>query len=133
MSKDVPDSRDRTPSPTGEPRGRTQITEEVAMQIAGFAARQVGGIHRLGKTSILSRLTRGSDEGVSAAIGDYEVAFDLEVVVDYGVPIVKVVGELRRTIGEAVKTMLDRDLVELNIAVVGIQFPDEEDTSSRVR
>ena len=116
-----------------EPRGRTEITEEVAMQIAGFAAKRVEGIHRLGKASVLSRLTRGGEPGVTAAVGEYEVAFDLEVVVDYGVSIVGVVDELRRRIGETVKTMLDRSLVELNIHVVGIEFPDADNPPHRVR
>ena len=119
------------------PKGRTTIAEDVAMQIAGHAARQIDGVHSLGKGSILSRITGADDDlktGIHAAVGELEVAFDLEIVVDYGHPIQEVVSALRNKIAGDVKLMLDRDLVELNIKVVGIEFPEVgEDPKPRVR
>ena len=119
------------------PKGRTTIAEDVAMQIAGHAARRIEGVHSLGKTSILSRITGGEDDlkaGIQAEVGDLEVAFDLEIVVDFGHPIQQVVSALRQRIAEDVKLMLDRELVELNIKVVGIEFPEGEgQPKARVR
>lgn len=111
-----------------EIRGETTIAVDVLNQIAGHVAGTIDGIHQLGKGSLMSKLRgeRARGAGVMAAVGTEEAAFDLEVVLAYGFPLKEVTGKLRDAIAHEVKQMLDRTVVEININVVGVHFPEEE-------
>jgi uncharacterized alkaline shock family protein YloU len=64
--------------------------------------------------------------GIDAEVGEQEVALDLEVVIEYGVDLSKVVAELRARLAEQIKKMAGRTLVEANVKVVGIHMPEQE-------
>ena len=116
-------------------KGTTTLSQDVVNQIAGVAARRLEGVHALGKTSVLNRL-RGDDrgKGVAAEVGEQEAALDIEMILEYGHPLKAVTEKLRETIAKDIKTMLDREVVELNIEVVGIHFPEEEvEETTRVK
>jgi len=105
--------------------GKIEMSEDVVATIAALAARQVSGIHALGKSRFISfgeNLTRGVD----VEVGSKEAALDLEVIIDYGTNIRDVSNELRKRIASEVDRMAGRHVVEVNISVVGIHLPEEE-------
>ncbi len=121
-------------------KGKTMLTADVVNQIAGYAARTVSGVHRLGKANLIDRLKGGKalDAGMKSEVGDQEVAFDIDLVVQYGHPVQEVTENLRTAISNQVQTMLAREVVECNINVVGVHFEEETpepapDPSPRVK
>jgi len=109
------------------------IDDGVMETIVGLAARGVAGLHSLGKPRWLP-LTGSARKGVEVEIGSLEAAIDLDVVVEYGVDIRAMTRDLRSRISEQVTRMTNRQVVEVNIHVVGIQLPgQDESTTSRVK
>ncbi|MBW8705567.1 Alkaline shock protein 23 [Streptomyces sp. MBT84] len=60
-------------------------------------------------------------------------AIDLEIVVDYGVSITDVAGEVRENVISAVERMAGREVVEVNIMVSDVKLPNEEDEEKERR
>jgi uncharacterized alkaline shock family protein YloU len=116
--------------------GRVTLSEDVIATIAGYVARDVEGIHSLGKPRLLS-LGDNPSRGVDAEVGKIEAAFDLDVVIDYGSDLRAVTRALRNRIADEVNKTGGRKVVEVNIHVVGLHLPDEaenkEPESPRVR
>ncbi|MGW1953995.1 Asp23/Gls24 family envelope stress response protein [Streptomyces sp. NPDC001920] len=119
-------------------RGRTTVADVVVEKIAGMAARDVRGVHALGSGfarsmgSMRERMPgagsgKSVTRGVSVEVGEKQAAIDLEIVVDYGVSITDVAGEVRENVISAVERMADREVVEVNITVSDVKLPDEED------
>ncbi|MFF0475932.1 Asp23/Gls24 family envelope stress response protein [Streptomyces sp. NPDC004284] len=126
-------------------RGRTTIADGVVEKIAGLAARDVVGVHAMG--SGLSR-TFGAvrdrvpgagggkasvTRGVKAEVGEVQTALDLEIVVDYGVSIADVAGDVRENVIAAVERMTGLEVVEVNIAVSDVKLPEEEEEEPEPR
>ncbi|MET9887561.1 Asp23/Gls24 family envelope stress response protein [Streptomyces sp. NPDC006430] len=119
-----------------ETRGRTVIADSVVEKIAGMATREVPGIHSLGSGmartfgAVTDKVPGGRPSvtrGVKVEVGEREAAVDLDVVVEYGVAIVDVAGEVRISVITAVERMTGLDVVEVNITVDDVHLPDEED------
>ncbi|MER8012421.1 Asp23/Gls24 family envelope stress response protein [Streptomyces sp. NPDC094149] len=119
-------------------RGRTTVADVVVEKIAGMAARDVRGVHALGSGFARSMGTmrermpgagsgKSATRGVSVEVGEKQAAIDLEIVVDYGVSITDVAGEVRENVISAVERMAGREVVEVNIVVSDVKLPDEED------
>jgi len=105
--------------------GSLALSDDVVATIAGLAARQVKGIHSLGK----SRLINFGDDpkrGVGVEVGQREAALDLEVIIEYGCNIHETAAELRKKIAEVVYQMAGREVVEVNINVVDIHLEEEK-------
>ncbi|MFW5739984.1 MAG: Asp23/Gls24 family envelope stress response protein [Myxococcota bacterium] len=122
---------------TGENGGKLTLDEDVVATIAGLAAREVDGIHRLGRSKLMS-FRDNPTRGVEAEVGKVEAAFDLDVIINYGIDIREMAKKLRNKIGEEVNKMAGRRVVEININVVGIHIPEPveepvEETTARVR
>ncbi|MEU8981354.1 Asp23/Gls24 family envelope stress response protein [Streptomyces sp. NPDC048309] len=128
--------------PTGagtspETRGRTTIADGVVAKIAGTAAREVPGIHNLGAGmaraigAMRERVAGGGSgdvsRGVKVEVGESQAAVDLDVVVEYGYPIVDVAGEVRVNVISAVERMTGLEVVEVNLVVDDVNLPGEED------
>jgi uncharacterized alkaline shock family protein YloU len=58
---------------------------------------------------------------------------DLDVVVEYGVSIVDVAGDVRTNVISAVERMTGLEVVEVNVAVDDVHLPDEEEESEEGR
>ncbi|CAM5591631.1 Asp23/Gls24 family envelope stress response protein OS=Streptomyces tendae OX=1932 GN=F3L20_02430 PE=3 SV=1 [Streptomyces tendae] len=125
-------------------RGRTTLADAVVTKIAGMAAREVSGVHALGGGaaralgSVRERVPgagggRSAMRGVSVEVGEVQAAVDLEIVVDYGVPITDLADTVRENVISAVERMAGREVVEVNILVSDVQLPgeDEEEGESR--
>ncbi|MFI6006330.1 Asp23/Gls24 family envelope stress response protein [Streptomyces sp. NPDC051366] len=124
-----------------ETRGKTTIADGVVAKIAGTAAREVPGIHSMGAGmarafgAMRERVPgagtgQGVTRGVKAEVGERQAALDLDVVVEYGVPIVDVAAGVRTNVISAVERMTGLQVVEVNIAVDDVHLPDEEEEAA---
>ncbi|MCB5181219.1 Asp23/Gls24 family envelope stress response protein [Streptomyces antimicrobicus] len=125
--------------PAREPadRGRTSIADGVVEKIAGLAAREVPGVHALGSGlartlgSVRDRVPGGAraaaSRGVKAEVGEVQTALDMELVMDYGVSIRAVARAVRENVVASVERMTGLEVVEVNIAVIDVKLPDEDD------
>lgn len=119
-----------------ETRGRTTIADSVVEKIAGIATREVPGIHSLGSGmartlgAVTDRVPGGRPSlgrGVKVEVGERQAAVDLDVVVEYGVAIVDVAGDVRTNVITSVERMTGLEVVEVNITVDDVHLDDEED------
>jgi uncharacterized alkaline shock family protein YloU len=128
--------------PSGE-RGHTTIAVGVVEKIAGMAARDVQGIHALGSGSrgfgaVRERVPgakAGVSKGVKAEVGEKQAALDIELVVEYGVPITALASAVRGNVISSVERMTGLQVVEVNVAVDDVHLPstdDQQDSASRV-
>ncbi|MGW2402797.1 Asp23/Gls24 family envelope stress response protein [Kitasatospora sp. NPDC001664] len=133
--------------PSGE-RGRTAIADQVVGKIAGMAAREVDGVHSFGggltralgavRDRVPGGRSNGVTRGVKVEVGEKQAAVDLDLVVEYGVAIADLAAEVREEVIGAVERMTGLQVVEVNINVVDVHLPDEDEEeeqtpSTRVR
>lgn len=125
----------RPDEPAGT-RGRTSIADVVVVKIAGMAAREVPGVYDMGgglsRTigAVRDRVPGGRagvGRGVKAEVGERQTALDLDLVVEYGVPIADVARDIRENVITAVERMTGLEVVEVNIAIGDVHLPDEDD------
>ncbi|WP_062212043.1 Asp23/Gls24 family envelope stress response protein [Streptomyces sp. NBRC 109706] len=118
-----------------ETRGRTSIAGGVVEKIAGMAAREVPGVHALGGTlsrtlgAVRDRVPGGRAQvsrGVKVEVGQRQTAIDLDVMVEYGVPIADLAREVRENVIVAVERMTGLEVIEVNIAIVDVRLPDDD-------
>ena len=121
------------------PQGRTTIADSVVTKIAGIAAREVSGVHNLGKGGTrafgaLKERIPGStgpnvSQGVSAEVGETQVALDLDVVIEYGVSIADLGRSIQRNVKQSVERMTGLEVTEVNVSVgdVFLGDPSEQD------
>lgn len=126
-------------------RGKTTIADGVVEKIAGIAARAVPGVHALGggfSRSMGAMRDRvpgarsSAGRGVKVEVGEKQTAVDLEVVVEYGVSITEVAGDVRENVLAAVERTTGLEVVEVHIAVNDVHLPEEdtpETSEGRVR
>ena len=119
-------------------QGSVQISETVVESITGMAAREVDGVHELGKGGFGRGVAKafGSDSpgrGVKVEVGATEVAIDLNLVVLFGHSIQDVCGQVRGAVTDRVAQMTGLTVKELNINVVDIHFPEEEKPKNEPR
>ncbi|GHE32158.1 Asp23/Gls24 family envelope stress response protein [Streptomyces hydrogenans] len=116
-------------------RGRTAIADAVVVKIAGRAAREVPGVHDMGgglsRTlgAVRDRVPGGRPQlgrGVKVEVGERQAAVDVELVVEYGVPVPDVAREVRENVIAAVERMTGLEVVEVNIAVSDVKLPGDD-------
>jgi uncharacterized alkaline shock family protein YloU len=112
--------------------GTVSIDDSVVASIAGYAVRDVEGVHSLGKSRLLP-FRNSASRGVDAEVGNTQAALDLDVVVEFGHDIQKVARTLRQLIAAQVEKMAGREVVEVNIHVVDVKLPDETPKKARAR
>jgi uncharacterized alkaline shock family protein YloU len=119
------------------PHGSTTIADIVVQKIAGLAAREINGVHRLGGTATrafgalrerIPGATASIGQGVSVEVGERQAAIDLEVMVEYGVPIAELARAVRRNVIAAIEQMTGLEVVEVNINVNDVYIPGDDDT-----
>lgn len=116
---------EEVPRGSGAIGGKIEMSEDVVATIAALGAKQIKGIHSLGRSRFIP-FGGGVTRGVDAEVGSSEAALDLDVVIEYGTNIRDVSTELRKKIAEEVNRMAGRKVIEVNINVVGIHLPEEE-------
>ncbi|MGW3361103.1 Asp23/Gls24 family envelope stress response protein [Streptomyces bungoensis] len=117
-------------------RGRTSIADLVVVKVAGLAAREIPGVHDMGgglsRTigAVRDRVPGGRPNvgrGVKVEVGERQAAVDLDLVVEYGVPITDVSRDVRENVIAAVERITGLEVVEVNITVNDVRLPDEEE------
>lgn len=127
----------------GGTRGRTSIADTVVVKIAGRAAREIPGVHDMGgglsRTlgAVRDRVPGGRPNvgrGVKVEVGEHQAAIDVELVVEYGVPVPDVARDVRDNVIAAVERITGLEVVEVNIAVTDVHLPgDDEDDAPETR
>ncbi|MFB8206585.1 Asp23/Gls24 family envelope stress response protein [Streptomyces sp. NPDC056010] len=130
---------------SGGTRGTTTIADNVVSTIAGIAVRETDGVYSVGKGparalgAVKDKVSRSTDpgRGVKVEVGEKQTAIDVDIVVEYGAPILDTARSLRTNVTDAVETMTGLDVVEININVTDVHVPgsdddeDEDESSSR--
>lgn len=122
---------------TGSGLGAVKIADEVVSIIAGLAATEIEGIAGMsggivgGIAEMLGR--KNFSKGVRVEVGEREAAVDLYIIVKYGVRIPDVALAAQENIKRAIETMTGLSVVEVNVHVQGVNFPEEEERNDEVR
>ena len=119
--------------------GRTTIADGVVTKIAGIAAREVSGVHKLGGGvaralgSVTQRLPGGesASQGVSVETGETEAAVEVTVVVEYGESIPKVAQQIREDIIRRVEGLTGLKVTEVNVEVNDLHLAGDDTDSDR--
>lgn len=115
-------------------RGRTTIADSVVATIAGIAIRETDGVHSVGRGAakalgaVTGRVSGSSGHGraVKVEVGEKQTAIDVDIEVEYGVPIHELAEQVRTHVTDAVETMTGLEVVEININVFDVHVPDED-------
>jgi len=122
--------------------GNTTIADIVVQKIAGLAAREISGVHKLGGGAarafgaVRERIPGAKaslGQGVSVEVGERQTAVDLDLVVEYGVEIGELTKAIRRNVISSIERMTGLEVTEVNIAVDDIHLPDEDDEPAEAR
>ena len=117
--------------------GAIRIADEVVSIIAGLAATEIEGIAGMsgglvgGIAEMLGK--KNFAKGVKVEVGEKEAAVDLYIIVKYGVRIPDVALAAQENVKQAIETMTGLTVVEVNIHVQGVGFPEEEKKEEEVR
>lgn len=117
-------------------RGVTTIDDIVVAKIAALAAREVEGVAQLGGNvsstlgSVLGRI-RGEGEqhqttGVGVEVGERQAAVDLTMTASYPASIPQISDSVRQNVIDRVESLTGLEVVEVNIGVSDLRFPEDE-------
>lgn len=110
--------------------GSIRIANEVVGVIAGLAATEIEGVAGMsggivgGIAEMLGR--KNLSKGVKVEVGEREAAVDLFLIVSYGVTIPEVAYKVQNNVKKAIVSMTGLEVVEVNVHVQGVQFPQDE-------
>ena len=117
--------------------GAIRIADEVVSIIAGLAATEVEGIAGMsggiagGIAEMLGR--KNFAKGVKVEVGEKEAAVDLYIIVKYGVRIPDIALAAQENVKQAIEMMTGLTVVEVNVHVQGVSFPQDEERTDEVR
>jgi uncharacterized alkaline shock family protein YloU len=116
-------------------RGTTSIAEVVVTKVAGIAAREVTGVHRLGSTvsraigAVTQRLQVGdaSTQGVNVEVTETDARVSMSVIIDYGESIPNVAQAIRDNVVRRIEATTGLHCAAVDIAVTDLYFPGDDD------
>ncbi|WP_034638879.1 Asp23/Gls24 family envelope stress response protein [Desulfofalx alkaliphila] len=118
--------------------GSIRVADDVVGIIAGLAATEIPGVAGMsggiggGIAEMLGR--KNLSKGVKVEVGEREAAVDLHVIVEFGVRIPEVAASIQTNVKHAIEGMTGLKVVEVNIHIRGVVFPDEKgEENARVR
>lgn len=118
--------------------GNTIIRHDVVARIVGATARDVAGVYRLAPfgasqsmASLARQMTGGETQhvGVQVEIENGECSINLRVVARYGTSLPEMAEEIRHEVADRVATLAGLKVDAVNIDVVDLHFPDDEESS----
>lgn len=121
----------------GSSLGSIRIADDVVGVIAGLAATEVDGVAGMsggiagGIVEMLGR--KNFSKGVKVEVGEKEAAVDLFIIVQYGARIPDIALAVQENVKHAIETMTGLGVVEVNIHVQGVSFPQEEKEPEEAR
>ena len=98
--------------------------------LGGPVGAAVGGIAG-GIAEILGR--KNFSKGVKVEVGEKEAAVDLYIIVQYGIRIPEVALAAQENVKRAIETMTGLSVIEVNVHVQGVGFPEEEPKPEEAR
>lgn len=110
--------------------GSIRIADEVVAIIAGLAATEIKGVAGMsgglagGIAEMLGR--KNLSKGVKVEVGEKEAAVDMFLIVEYGVRIPDVAIRIQENVKGAIESMTGLNVVEVNIHIQGVVFPNPE-------
>ena len=117
--------------------GNIHISEEVLAAIAAAAALEVEGVSSLAANlgSDIAELLgkKNLAKGVKVEVGETEAAVDLYIIVKFGVRIPDVALNVQEKVKNAIESMTGLSVVEVNVHVQGVGFPETEAKEEEVR
>ncbi len=122
--------------------GNTTIADIVVQKIAGLAAREISGVHKLGGAAarafgaVRERIPGARPsigQGVSVEVGERQAAVDLSLIVEYGVEIGELTKAIRRNVINSIERMTSLEVTEVNIAVDDVHLPDDDNEPAEAR
>ena len=117
------------PLNTDDPTPSSNITynSEVVAIIAGLAANEVEGIAGMCSVSgsIMSK-NRNITKGVKVEVGTEEVAVDLYVIVEYGIPIQRAAADAQENVRKAIESMTGLHVVRVDVHVQSVSFEQDK-------
>jgi uncharacterized alkaline shock family protein YloU len=116
-------------------RGTTSIAEVVVTKVAGLAAREVNGVHRLGGAvaralgAVTQRLQVNDSvtQGVNVDVVDSDATVSMNVVIDYGESIPEVAQAIRDNVVRRIEGTTGLHVSAVDISVTDLYFPGDED------
>ncbi|MGM0617945.1 MAG: Asp23/Gls24 family envelope stress response protein [Actinomycetota bacterium] len=118
-----------------EGRGTTTIDDGVVAKIASIATREVSGVASMGGNlsgavaQVVGRI-RGEEHatsGVGVEVGTRQAAVDLSITVHYPAAITEVASSVRDNVIDRIEKLTGLEVVEVNIAVTDLAFPEGEE------
>ncbi len=123
--------------PTEHDSGSVRISDDVVAVIAGLAATEIEGVAGMsggivgGIAEILGR--KNLSKGVKVEVGETEAAIDIFVIVEFGVRIPDVALKIQEKVKKAIESMTGLKVVEINVHVQGVAFPNTETKEDETR
>lgn len=109
------------------PSSNITYNNEVVAIIAGLAANEVEGIAGMCTVSSgLKNKNRNVTKGVKVEVGTEEVAVDLYVIVEYGIPIQRAAGDAQENVRKAIESMTGLHVVRVDVHVQSVSFEQEK-------
>ena len=135
LSTRTPETSPGGPGRLETERGTTTIAEVVVTKIAGLAAREVGGVHRLGTAvsraigAVTQRLQVGdaSTQGVNVEVTESDARVTMNVIIDYGESIPEVAQSIRDNVVRRIEASTGLHCAAVDIAVTDLYFPGDDD------
>ncbi|MCL2545324.1 MAG: Asp23/Gls24 family envelope stress response protein [Clostridia bacterium] len=110
-------------------KGTITYATEVIATIVGVATTEVEGIASMAGPASISELFSGKPKnlsrGVRVEVGAEEVAVDVSVIVDYGMPIQIVGRDVQENIRKSIETMTGLHVLKVDVHVLGVSFEKE--------
>ena len=116
--------------------GNIRISDEVIVTIASVAVSEIEGVSGTGGgfvEGIARKLVKKSlATGIKATVDEETASVDINIVVKYGVRIPEVAWNVQDAVKKEVELMTGLAVEKVNVRVVGIDIPDEDEASSQV-
>ena len=109
------------------PSSNITYNNEVVAIIAGLAANEVEGIAGMCSVSgsIMGK-NRNVTKGVKVEVGTEEVAVDLYVIVEYGIPIQRAAADAQENVRKAIESMTGLHVVRVDVHVQSVSFEQDK-------
>lgn len=109
------------------PSSNITYNNEVVAIIAGLAANEVEGIAGMCNVSgsLISK-NRNVTKGVKVEVGTEEVAVDLYVIMEYGIPIQRAAADAQENVRKAIESMTGLHVVRVDVHVQSVSFEQEK-------
>ncbi len=105
-------------------KGSINISEDVVAAIAVSAALEVEGVGEVVQNSGSYLSKKNAVKGVKLTIGDGSVIVDLQIMVKYGQPIPQVAQNVQDAVANAVESMTELKVCQVNVRISGVLFQD---------